>query len=249
MIDTVDYEQRGFAILRGIFDGPTLASLQAAADRFVRNARAIDDFANAKRIDLLDPRLEAHHEYDLLNCLDTPKVLDVSETISDAPLKGMSYYLNVDTPSMYWHQDIAFLPDELPDGFDIEAFCQQTPFSQVQWNLALVDDAALLVVPGSHRQPLAPGQQEVLTRSRERGTYLDNMPGALRVELKAGDGVAYNSNIVHGVDNPRRAKRRTLHWFWVIRDQLDPYNFHRSKFDDEQRRQISLRLCEMADAP
>ena len=216
MINTVDYEQRGFVIVRGILDGPMLTSLQSAADRFVRNVRSVDGFTDVNRFDLVDPRLKPYHEYELLNCLDAPEVLGVSERISGGQLKGTSYYINVDTPSMYWHQDFEFLPNELPAAFDLEAFCQQTPFSQIQWNLALFDDTALMVVPGTHRQALSPKQREVLASSGQQRAYIESMPGALRVELKAGDGVAYNSNIVHGVDNPRRVKRRTLHWFWVI---------------------------------
>ena len=248
MIDNTEYEQRGFAIERGIFNGAELASLQAAADRFVSQVRRVYESADTHRFDLLDPKLKPHHEYELLNCLDGPNVLGVSERISGSRLWGSAYYINVDSPSMCWHQDFEYLPKELPEEFNLQEFREQTPSSQIQWNLALHDDAVLFIVPGTHRGTLAPQVQEMLASNRQRPAELQDIPGALCVALKAGDGIVYHNNLIHGVSNPNLVKRRTLHWYWVIQGQDDPYDYHRSHIDDDQRPLISPRLFGTADA-
>jgi len=80
----------------------------------------------------------------------------------------------------------------------------------VQWNTALLEDACLFVVPGSHAAPRAPGQ-------RAHSSTLDpprdpmDMPGAVRVVLKPGETVFYNSNILHCAAYTHTAPRLTLH--------------------------------------
>ena len=248
-IDTVEYERQGFAIVRNIFQGAVLEKLQIAADRFVGHARAADGSAESNRLDLLHSSFESHYEYELINCLDSPLVLGLSELIAGGPLKANSYYINVDTPSMAWHQDFAFLPPDVPADFDLQAFRNQTPFSQVQWNLALVDDAVLMVVPGTHRGELTAETLQMINDSRARNEFVDDIPGAVRVELRSGDGVVYNNNLAHGVDNPSCTRRRTLHWFWVCRNRPDPYNYYRYVLNETQRRTISPRLLEMSQVP
>ncbi|OBT67830.1 hypothetical protein VE03_02491 [Pseudogymnoascus sp. 23342-1-I1] len=78
------------------------------------------------------------------------------------------------------------------------------PAWHAQWNLALYDDASLIVVPGTHARPRTDAE-------RNAYEYEDNMPGQLVVQLKAGDAVFYNNNILHrGVYDAGKA-RATLH--------------------------------------
>ncbi|KAL3495832.1 phytanoyl-CoA dioxygenase family protein [Aspergillus germanicus] len=62
--------------------------------------------------------------------------------------------------------------------------------SHAQYNLALCEDRSLIVIPGSHRR--------VRTETeRNAAPYESHLPGQLVVELKPGDAVFYDSNILH----------------------------------------------------
>ncbi|KAF2744024.1 phytanoyl-CoA dioxygenase family protein [Sporormia fimetaria CBS 119925] len=73
-----------------------------------------------------------------------------------------------------------------------------------QWNLALYDDASLIVVPGSHRR----ARTEV---ERNAHPYEDDMPGQMVVRLKAGEVVFYDNNILHRGVYDSSVERATLH--------------------------------------
>jgi len=99
-----------------------------------------------------------------------------------------------------WHRDTL-----KPDATDEE---EMTVLGKrqwhTQWNTALYDDSSLIVVPGSHRRART---------AHEKGAdpYAKNIDGMKAVELKAGDVVFYNKNILHmGVYNAKK-ERATLH--------------------------------------
>ncbi|KAF2715698.1 phytanoyl-CoA dioxygenase family protein [Pleomassaria siparia CBS 279.74] len=73
-----------------------------------------------------------------------------------------------------------------------------------QWNLALYDDASLIVVPGSHKRART---------AAERGAdpYEANLPGQLVVKLKAGEVAFYDNNILHRGVYDATKERMTLH--------------------------------------
>ncbi|KJX97052.1 phytanoyl-CoA dioxygenase family protein [Zymoseptoria brevis] len=78
------------------------------------------------------------------------------------------------------------------------------PAFHAQWNCCLYDDASLIVVPQSHRRSL--------TNKESNADPLEiNMPSQLAVQLKAGDIVFYNNNILHRGVYRSDAERMTLH--------------------------------------
>jgi len=62
--------------------------------------------------------------------------------------------------------------------------------SHAQYNIALYDDASLVVVPGSHRRVRTPAE-------RAASPYAANLPGQVTVALGPGDALFYDSNILH----------------------------------------------------
>jgi len=78
------------------------------------------------------------------------------------------------------------------------------PAFHAQWNLALYDDASLIVVPGSHKR----ARTDV---ERAADPYEDNMPGQEVVHLSAGDVVFYDNNILHRGVYDASVQRMTLH--------------------------------------
>lgn len=78
------------------------------------------------------------------------------------------------------------------------------PGWHAQWNLALYPDSSLIVVPGSHRR----ARTDI---ERNADPYQKEMPGMKVVELKEGEVVFYDNNILHrGVYDPEK-ERMTLH--------------------------------------
>ncbi|KAB5585669.1 phytanoyl-CoA dioxygenase [Coniochaeta sp. 2T2.1] len=99
-----------------------------------------------------------------------------------------------------WHRDD--IPPTASAEEEVERLSR--PAYSAQWNLALYDDAGLVVVPGSHRRARTEGE-------RSAGPYEKHVEGQTVVQLKAGDVVFYNNNILHrGVYDATR-ERMTLH--------------------------------------
>ncbi|KAI9035623.1 phytanoyl-CoA dioxygenase family protein [Aspergillus affinis] len=90
-----------------------------------------------------------------------------------------------------WHRDD--IPDTVSPEEEERLLHAKSPAgkqSHAQYNLALCEDASLIVVPGSHRRVRTEAE-------RSAAPYEGNMPGQLVVELKPGDAVFYDSNILH----------------------------------------------------
>lgn len=99
-----------------------------------------------------------------------------------------------------WHRDdipATATPEEELERLNKPAF-------SAQWNLALYDDASLIVVPGSHSR----ARTEV---ERAADPFEKEIPGQLIVQLKAGDVVFYNNNILHRGAYNSKVDRLTLH--------------------------------------
>jgi hypothetical protein len=99
-----------------------------------------------------------------------------------------------------WHRD------DIPAGASDEEEMERLgkPGWHAQWNLALYDDASLVVIPGSHKR----ARTDV---ERNADPYAPELPEQLVVKLKAGEVAFYNNNILHrGVYDPTK-ERMTLH--------------------------------------
>ncbi len=102
--------------------------------------------------------------------------------------------------SLRWHRD-----DISPSATLAEELAKLSqPAWHAQWNLALYDDASLVVIPGSHNR----ARTEV---ERAADPYTEDLPHQLSVRLRAGDVVFYNNNILHRGVYKSTAQRMTLH--------------------------------------
>ena len=235
------FEEQGFLVRREVFTGKVLDGLQQDALHLAEGYP--DDHG---RLVLLDADQEGQSKYNLVNCLSEPEVLDLSEALSGSRFRmAFPYWMNINTPSMYWHRDLDFIKNEtVSDEFNIDAWCQRQPFSQIQWNLPLLDDSLLWIVPGSHRRTPTAEEMDILKEEK----YSEDMPGKSNVNLCAGDALVYNVNIFHGVHNPHGVDRRTLHWCWVNQDAYNPYGDQcTTPLSAEERRLIDPRLVAMAE--
>ncbi|KAL4919556.1 hypothetical protein BDW62DRAFT_199875 [Aspergillus aurantiobrunneus] len=112
--------------------------------------------------------------------------------------------------ALRWHRDD--IPSEVSQEEEARLLSSKSPGgrqSHAQYNLALCEDSSLIVVPGSHRR--------VRTETeRDADPFENDLPGQLVVELKPGDAVFYDSNILHrGVykakEEGAEESRLTLH--------------------------------------
>lgn len=99
-----------------------------------------------------------------------------------------------------WHRDD--IPATATPEEELERL--NKPAYSAQWNLALYDDSSLIVVPGSHSR----ARTEV---ERAADPFEKEIPGQLIVQLKAGDIVFYNNNILHRGAYNSKVDRLTLH--------------------------------------
>ncbi|HET6387324.1 MAG TPA: phytanoyl-CoA dioxygenase family protein [Armatimonadota bacterium] len=101
-----------------------------------------------------------------------------------------------------WHRDM--LPEELAPEEEVKRLAGYE--GGVQWNTALYDDSCLLIVPASHRRAATAEEREVQFRRP-----MDSLTHQMVVNLKAGQGVYYNSQLIHRGIYPSSQPRATLH--------------------------------------
>ncbi|KAK3902673.1 hypothetical protein C8A05DRAFT_15287 [Staphylotrichum tortipilum] len=80
---------------------------------------------------------------------------------------------------------------------------EERGYVHTQWNLALVEEESLVVVPGSHRRVRTEVERKV-------GPY-EELPGQVVVRMKPGDVVFYDNNILHRGVYDGSKERFTLH--------------------------------------
>jgi Phytanoyl-CoA dioxygenase (PhyH) len=102
--------------------------------------------------------------------------------------------------ALRWHRD------DVPATASAEEELQRLakPAWHAQWNLALYDDASLIVVPGTHARART-------DEEREADPFAEHLEGMKVVTLKAGDAVFYNNNILHRGVYRKDVERMTLH--------------------------------------
>ncbi|KAF3105787.1 hypothetical protein TWF569_008914 [Orbilia oligospora] len=138
-----------------------------------------------------------------------PKLLSTACAILSLPSAGnlqlelFNLLINPHTTpfSLPYHRDTipaATLPEE-------EAKLLTRPRTGTQYNLALYDDACLIVVPGSHKRPKT--DEEITTlKENEKAPLKDE----IRVVLKPNQAVFYENDILHRAEYDTK-KRVTLH--------------------------------------
>ncbi|KAL4923976.1 phytanoyl-CoA dioxygenase family protein [Aspergillus undulatus] len=116
-----------------------------------------------------------------------------------------------------WHRDdIPWTATATEEAFLLASKSPGGRQSHAQYNFALCGDSSLIVIPGSHRRIRTDVE-------RNADPYEPNLPGQLVVELKPGDAVFYDSNILHrGVYKAKpesgEESRLTLHGSVGVKD-------------------------------
>ncbi|KAF3901441.1 hypothetical protein ABW21_db0203346 [Orbilia brochopaga] len=96
-----------------------------------------------------------------------------------------------------------------------EAEMLKRPRTGTQYNLALYDDACLIVVPGSHKRPKTPEEAALLAKDDKTP-----LPGEIKVVLKPNQAVFYENDILHRAEYTT-LKRVTLHGSMGMEGQVE----------------------------
>jgi ectoine hydroxylase-related dioxygenase (phytanoyl-CoA dioxygenase family) len=130
---------------------------------------------------------------------------------------GVSYNLG-------WHRDVIQIPEaEIED----RLFSKDRFHNSVQINLPLVQEDALEIVPGSHNRPNTVEEDQAFAGTKHYAPLDAEMPGAMRVSLKAGQAVLYNNNLIHrGYCMDSKVPRRTLHMGYHSASKPPTWHFY-----------------------
>lgn len=104
-----------------------------------------------------------------------------------------------------WHRD-TIKPEVTPEQEAEELL--ENPFAGAQFNLALTNDDCLIVVPGSHKRVRT---QEERDKTVDESRRKEHITDQITVNLKPGDIVFYNNNVLHRASYSSKNKRLTLH--------------------------------------
>lgn len=153
---------------------------------------------------LMHPDLPDHELFTATYFND--KVFDVVKQLlscgsDDLVMELYNMLIRPDTDfELRWHRDD--VPPTATAEEEIERL--KEPAFHAQWNMPLYDDYSLIVVPGSHSRPRTDDE-------RNADPYQEKLPHMEVVEMKAGDVIFYDNNILHRGVYDSTKERMTLH--------------------------------------
>ena len=89
-----------------------------------------------------------------------------------------------------WHRDFGTKPRDGTE--EVELAILDAPIFRVKWHMALIDDACLMLVPGSNRRYRTEHELKVLLETKH-----DDIPGQKVMDLKAGQTIVWHGYTMH----------------------------------------------------
>jgi len=220
------FEEDGFFIVDDAIDPAFLAPMRDAATRIKAKVRAgqVDVFTQWAKpgepfniLGMLSPDFDEPVFSEYLLC--RPLMEAVVEQIGrDLRWEWLSLFTNPYHQDfrLGWHRDLGGVPQDLPEAEELENLRQ--PREECRWELALVDDVALVVVPGSHYRHRTALETDVIVNDKD-----EELPGQLVVELKAGCTIFWNGKIIHASQARKNRERLTLTGaYWKYSEREEP---------------------------
>ncbi|TDL16307.1 hypothetical protein BD410DRAFT_795511 [Rickenella mellea] len=222
-----DYDRDGFVIVPGLIPPSLSPSLYASSKRVIAQTRA-GQWPHRRTVGKQFPPYDTAHPdswgvqhlmhpdlgetaFAKWYCSDevvnvVKELLQCEEDKLQMELFNLLINPSEHAFALRWHRDD--VKESATEDEEREALAKW--HHGVQWNTALYDDACLFVVPGSHVTPRT-SEQRSQSSVLEPPTNPLDMPGAIRVVLKPGESVFYNSNILHTATYSPHERRATLH--------------------------------------
>lgn len=255
-IDTDHFRAQGFVIVRVLSDADVarylpVANAMMAQPRFLSQHRF-------HYISLINPDTA---ERTLQEVLHHPALLDTVGQLLGTPLViDNASFLAAEPGVVYrqgWHRDVLQVPQEHIGDF---MFSPSWRHNNVQLNLAMSPDTAFWAVPGSHHRPNTPQEQAAFGASKHMSPVDAHMPGASCIELRPGEAVLYNNNLIHRGYCDFTQPRRTFHFGYHCAGLAPTWHFYSHSPDaftadylatlsPTVRRMIQDRLQRLRDYP
>ena len=191
--------ETGFVMVRNMIPDDELEQLRTSVDRIVQRAMAEGEGGRVGTTDWVEPETANAVEF-----FFDERTLGFSRDLMGAPAVTPSGMWVLVGSGTGWHRDIHPIDMAPLDGLQEDILTNGPPY--LQWHIALYDDSFLHIIPGSHRRRNNAEESKI-----ERSMGVVPLPGDLRVDLKAGDGVVYINCFLHSATANGDVKRRTFH--------------------------------------
>jgi phytanoyl-CoA hydroxylase len=202
------YHEQGYLGVENVLPNELVTELRRVTDEFVEQSRAHTEHTDVFDLEpghsAADPRLrrlknpiQQHPIYD--QALRHPAILDIIEQLIGPGLRTNGNKLNMKSPgygsAVEWHQDWAFYPHTNDDLLAVG----------IAMDDMTLENGCLLVVPGSHRDPIYTHHQD----GHFVGAVTVEIPGAdqaVPIEVKAGGISIHHVRLLHA-SAPNRSQR------------------------------------------
>ena len=207
------YDELGYFIVKDAVEPGMTARMLDAARRVKAKIRAgqLDIYTDFRGElepyhfgGLLSPRSEEPVFAEYMGC---KPLLDYvfAQVGTDLTLGNLTIFTNPqDKPFIcQWHRDDG--GGKAGQAEEPEIAYLRQPRRWCRWELALVDDCALGLVPGSHRRYRTPEEIEATKEGLDK-----RLPGDLVVDLKAGETIFWNGDALHRALHQPDRERLTI---------------------------------------
>jgi hypothetical protein len=191
--------ESGYIIVRDMIPPDELQQLRNSVDRIVQRATDAGVEGRVVTTEWVEPETA-----DAIEFLLDERTLGFSRDLMNVPAVVPSGMWVLIASGTGWHRDIHPIDMAPLDGLQEDISLNGPPY--LQWHIALYDDDFLHVIPGSHQRRNNAEESKI-----ERRMGVVPLPGAIAVDLKAGDGVVYINCFLHSAEPNGDIKRRTFH--------------------------------------
>lgn len=198
-----EWQQNGYLIVRSLYDRDRVARLRSICDEIL--AQWLRESSNpAQTAELInmafltEPRYFTNHPewlIELLNAIADEKILSILAEILDieSQFHNTQYFFNPATRSRAgdWHRDQQF-------GADSEETQQARMAEAVGMHIHIpfLADNCLELIPGTQARWDTEAEHEI-RKGLNGKKPTDEMPGAVRIELEAGDACFFSAWMIH----------------------------------------------------
>lgn len=238
------FDEHGYLVLRGRIPADLLARLQAAADAWIADGRAVaegdpaaSDYqwatrGGSRRMFRVD-YLHGKRQPASLELLGSPAVLGIAESLAGPNFvptyESLVFKDEGDGAAIDWHQDAVH--PRTHRIFNIDVYL----------DASRKGEGALRVAPGSHLAPV-----DVCQLQEEYGW---DAPGVIQVELEPGDVLVHDVMVVHGSEAVTGNRlRRTIYYEFRAAEQIAAEGPWDAEWVDRRLRLLPVALREHARA-
>ncbi len=219
------WSEEGYIVVRGLFNPERTVKLRVICDAILEQWRKrcpLTGKAGIETPDATNMRHLNHPGYaqvapaampEILEAAADSEILKICRVILGEPpmFRTTSLFMNPLETSLdgNWHRDAQFIyPDEEREK---QAVAERGAFGHsIQLQIALVPSSDVEIVPGSHLRWDTDEEYAIRCANGRANNRSNAMPNALRVEMQAGDAVAFNPMALHRGRYHTDKLRRTL---------------------------------------